>query len=245
MITGASAGIGEALARHIAVHCEHLVLVARRRELLEQLKEKVGDRAAVHLVVADVADHQPFQSALRQALTDLPAVDLLVMNAGISRHGEAGKHLQLPLFQSIYAVNLFGAIAAVDVVLPEMMAANRGHIVGVSSIAGYRGLPGAAAYCSSKSALWRALESLRCELADTALTISTIHPGFVETELTAKNKFKMPFLMDCDTAAAHMTRVILKRKIHDAFPWQYRWLYKLLRPMPDAMFYRIFKIVKR
>lgn len=242
IITGASSGIGAELARQIAPACKHLVLVARREELMQELAAEISD-CEVHVVAADVTDSESYIEKLTEALKPLPTCDLAVLNAGYGRFGKLTKP-QTANYLYTYGVNLFGAIATLDVVLPAMIEANQGHIVGIASIAAYRGLPKAGPYASSKSAFWRALESMRCELAHTDIRISTIHPGFIKTPMT-ENNGRMPFLMDCEPAVKKIVSAIDKRKIHYAFPWQMRWLSYGVRLIPDGLYWRLFRRGKK
>lgn len=244
LVTGASSGLGHALAKRAARDCEVLVVTARREEALRDLAESLGDQCRVVVVPLDLAEGERATRVLTESLRPLPPCDLAVLNAGMSKHLKPGDP-HYAVASATFQINLLGMVAALDAVLPGMKTRDKGHIVGISSVAGYRGLPGAAAYCASKAAMHNYLESLRCDCASSGIVISTIHPGFVRTAITAKNTFPMPFLMDLDPAADLMWRAVRRRKVHFAFPWQYRWLFRFLRLLPDSWYYRIFKRVKR
>ncbi len=241
VLTGASSGIGEVMVERLIPLCQDLVLVARRGELLEKIAAKaIGCR--VHVVAADVSDTSAYKEKLAQVLEPLPACQLVLLNAGMGHQHRITKE-QTEVFLQTYGVNLFGAIATLDVTLPAMLAANRGHIVGIASLAAYRGMATMAAYTSSKSALWRALESFRCELARTDISVTTIHPGFVETPMSAENKGKMPFLMDCPTAVNKIMKAIAAKKARYTFPWQFRLIFFFLRMVPDGIYARCYGLV--
>lgn len=245
IITGASSGIGAQLAREFASLSQHMVVTARREERLRSLAQELnGTGCQIHRLPGDLAGPESVTESLAQLLPSLPAPGLLILNAGIAQ-AVSHKGPFLETFRRVYDVNVFGAVAMIDAVLPWMLEHRQGHIVGVLSVAAYRGLPHWGPYCSSKAALWRALECLRLDLAHTGITVSTLHPSFVRTEMVDDVRAPMPFILPLPKAARIMRRAILRKTIHHGFPWQYRWAYRFLRPLPDAIYAWLFKCLSR
>ena len=203
VITGASSGIGAALARQFARDEVILALVARRREALEAVAKSVEEAGGTaHVFPADMADRGAVSKCFDAIQSELGAVDTLIANAGIGDPTPASRY-DAEVVDRIIQVNLLGVSYCIEAVLPQMVARQDGHIVGVGSLAGYRGLPGSAAYCASKAGLAALLESLR-RLRRYNVRVTTICPGFVKTPLTDRNRFPMPFLLELEDAAARM-----------------------------------------
>lgn len=241
-ITGASSGIGAALALHYASPGAMLSLVGRDRERLTEVVdscEKAG--AEVYAALVDVTNREALAAFLLEQDREKP-IDLLIANAGISAgtggvlHGEPADQVQ-----KIFDVNLTGVLNTIDPVLPEMAARGRGQIALMSSLAGFRGWPGAPAYCASKAAVRVYGESLRGALAKTGVGVSVICPGFVESRMTAVNDFPMPFLIDAPQAAKIIARGLAKDRGRISFPLRaaaFVWFVSLL---PDRIAQRILK----
>jgi short-subunit dehydrogenase len=233
VVTGASSGIGWALARALAAQGASVGLVARRREALEQLGAEIaeaGGRAAV--AVADVADRSAVVTAIRDLASRLGPVDLLVANAGVGAPTRLDP-FNVPEIEKMIRVNTLGTIYAIEAVLPDMLRRGRGHLAAVSSLGAYKGLPGESAYCASKAAINAFLEGLRIQLRGKGITVTTICPGFVRTPMTSVNEFSMPFVMEADEAARRIVAALRRRaKVYD-FPWQMSLLMKLTRWLPD------------
>jgi short-subunit dehydrogenase len=220
VITGASSGLGAYLARELSRRGAAVGLLARRAEKLEALAEEIrasGGKAA--WAEADVTDPDGLHGALDALETELGPVDVLVANAGYG-HPEAPHKFKPGRSQAMYDVNLFGLLHAVDWALPRFLERQGGHIVGVASVASYLGMPNSFSYCGSKAAMRVHLQSLRLSLKKYGIAVTTICPGFVESELTEKNKFPMPFLWKTERAARKMANIIQKRKGEVIFPWQ-------------------------
>lgn len=240
-LTGASSGLGAALAPLLAADGDVLILAARREAPLRALTERIcaaGGQAEA--VVLDVGDRAAVFAAIQAAEARHGAVETLILNAGISRPTPASG-FDGARVEQIIRTNVLGAAYCVEAALPAMRARGRGHIVGISSLAGYRGLPGSAAYSASKAALTNLLESLRVELQGTGVDVSVICPGFIKTPLTDTNTFKMPFLMETADGAAAIYAAIRARRRHAAFPWQLASLARLGRVLPHGLYDRIFK----
>lgn len=233
-ITGASSGIGEALARHYALHGATLGLVARRREQLEALQRELPGS---HLICpADVTDAEALNAAARDFMAQGGPPDIVIANAGVSAGTLTEYAADLAAFRRIFAVNVAGMFATFSPFVAPMRAAGRGRLVGIASVAGIRGLPGAGAYSASKAAAIAYLESLRVELHGSGVRVVTICPGYIATPMTAVNAYPMPFMLPADVAARRMARVIDAGRSYAVVPWQMGVVAKLLRVLPNPVF---------
>jgi short-subunit dehydrogenase len=233
VITGASSGIGWSLAKELARQGARVGLVARRRENLQRLAEEItaaGGTAAS--AAADVADRGATVAAVRELAARLGPIDLLVANAGVGAPTTVNP-VNTPQLETMFRVNVFGVIYAIEAALPAMVERRSGHIAAVSSVAAYKGLPGESGYCATKAAVNTFLEGLRIYLRDKNVAVTTICPGFVETPMTAVNKFKMPWLMSADRAAVLIARALARRKKVFNFPRRMAALMWLTRWLPD------------
>jgi short-subunit dehydrogenase len=238
LITGASSGIGRALAVEWAGRGASVGLVARREEELHRVAAEVEGAGGRALVLrADVRDAEEMKGAAARAVELWGRVDVLVANAGIATVKAAGDMVAQDV-SDVITVNFIGAANSVAAVLPHMLARRGGHLVAISSLASYRGLPKSAAYSASKAALSTFFESLRVDLAHSGVRVTTIHPGFIRTPLTARRK-KLPFLVEPDVAARKIVRAVERGRKTYAFPWQLASLVRLARLMPDALYDRI------
>ncbi|MGI9107138.1 MAG: SDR family NAD(P)-dependent oxidoreductase [Pyrinomonadaceae bacterium] len=239
LITGASSGIGEALAVEFGRRGAAVGLLARRAELLREVAGKVeaaGGRAFA--VAVDVREAKEVQAATTNVREHFGRIDALIANAGFGEITLA-RDFEIEVVTQILSVNLLGAMNCVAAVLPEMVARGSGQIVGISSLAAYRGLPGSGAYCASKAALSTFLESLRVELRASGVYVTTIHPGFVDTPMTQGRNQQMPYLLKADRAAQLMVRAIEARRRTYNFPWQLAAWARLGQLLPDALYDRM------
>ncbi len=239
IITGASSGIGFALAKELAWQGARVGLLARRRVPLAELAEEI--RAAGGLAAyatADVGDREAVRSAITELTTQLGPVDLLIANAGVGAPTTLNP-LNVHDFEKMYRVNVFGVVYSFDAVLGTMLQRGRGHLAAVSSLAGYKGLPGEWGYTSSKAAVNNLMEGLRIQLRDKGITVTNICPGFIQTPMTAKNQFWMPFLLDADTAARRIVAALARKKKVYNFPWGMSWLMGLTARLPDWLVARV------
>ncbi len=253
-LTGASSGIGAALARALARRGCRVALFARNAERLgvvrdecEALAREHSDDAVAPVVIAqtgDVTDRQRVADAVREAEEALGGLDVVILNAGIGEPVHVDR-LDAESVRRVFDVNLMGAVHGIEAALPGFLARGQGTIVGVSSVGGYRGLPQSAAYCASKSALATFLESLRLDLAPRGVDVLTVSPGFVRTPLTDRNRFRMPFLLPPDRAAEIIVRGIERRKREIHFPLRLSLAMKLLRILPIWMFDPLMKSISR
>ena len=223
ILTGASAGIGEALAVELAGRGWDLGLTARRLPALEALQQRI--RAAhpdrrVEVRALDVADPAAVQRVIPELAQALGGLDLIVANAGIGNAKRVGTG-NLATDIGIIQVNLIGAIATIDTAIPIMLAQGRGHIVGISSTASVRGLPTSASYSASKAGFHSYLEAARTELAAKGIQVTTISPGFIDTAINRHQPWR-PFLITAEQGAAKIANLIDRGVRHATvpfFPW--------------------------
>lgn len=217
MITGASSGIGAALAKELASRGARLFLIARRLKRLQALQAELEDEAAVYVASCDVAEKAEVQGAAAVLDNRLGGADVLVLNAGVGgRTNAAG--LDSAEVKRIFDINLMGAVYWLEAVLPMLLEQQEGSVVGISSLAGIRGLPGSAAYAASKAAMSVFLESMRLDLKPRGVRVLTVEPGFVDTELTAQTPQAMPFLMEAAEAAVRIAEAVVKGRSMLRFP---------------------------
>jgi short-subunit dehydrogenase len=235
LLTGASSGIGQALARALAADGCKVGLLARRREPLEALVAEITRANGVAaFAVADVQERVPTVAALRDLAARLGEVDLLVANAGVGIETRL-QPFNVEAMEKVIRVNLLGVLYAIEAVLPDMLRRGCGHLAAVSSLGAYKGLPGSQAYCASKAAINTFMEGLRIQLHGSGIAVTTICPGFVRTPMTQKNSFAMPWLMEPDAAARRIVGALKRRvKVYN-FPWQMTLLMKLTRWAPDGV----------
>jgi short-subunit dehydrogenase len=235
-LTGASSGLGWALAPLLAKDGDAVALAARREAPLQELGERIraaGGRAMP--IACDVNDRASVKAAVQRCESELGPVTRLVANAGIGGPTPAAKFDAFRAEEIIHT-NILGAIYSIDAALPGMLQRGAGHIVGICSLAGFRGIPGTSAYCASKAGLMTLLDSFRIELRPRGIFVTTICPGYVKTELTAGRKIKMPFLMELDDAARSIHSAIRKRKRLHLFPWPLALFVRFGRLLPAALY---------
>ncbi|HEX4824540.1 MAG TPA: SDR family NAD(P)-dependent oxidoreductase [Candidatus Polarisedimenticolaceae bacterium] len=239
LVTGASSGIGRSLARQLADQGTKVACVARRGDLLDGLVAEIRDHGGTALpLVADVRDRCAVHAAAAQAERDLGPIDLLIANAGIGQAMPL-KEFDAAAFEDTIRTNLLGAVYAVEAVLPGMISRGAGHIVGISSLAAYRGLPETQAYGASKAALNSFLEGVRAEVRPRGVFVTTICPGFIRTPMTSKNTHPMPFLLESDEAARRILRAIRNRRRVYNFPLPMAAFTKLVHFLPAGLVDRI------
>ncbi len=235
VITGASSGLGRGLAKWFAERGVKVYAAARREEALTELRDEClktgGQLVPLRL---DVANAQETMQTLQRVDDECGGVDVVIANAGVGLVTNA-KRLDWADVQQTIDVNVTGASATLCALLPRMVERKKGHLVGVSSLAAWRGLPKSAAYSASKAWLAIFLEGLRVDLLGTGVEVTSIHPGFVKTEMTEKNKHPMPFLLETDDAVERMARAIVRRDAEYAFPWQLSSVMRMAKVMPNAM----------
>lgn len=235
-ITGASSGIGEALAIELAKRGARLGILARREDVLKKIAAKI--KGEVLILPADVTDAKAVKDAAEKLKGKFGRIDVLIANAGIGGITDT-KTIDAELIAKIININLNGTVNSVAAVVPIMLEQKSGHIVGISSLAGYRGLKKSSAYSASKAGMSTFLESVRLDLQDAGIDVSIIHPGFIKTPLTSGRENKMPFLLELETGTNKIIRAIEKRKKSYAFPWQLASLVRLGMIFPVFLYDQI------
>ena len=236
-LTGASSGIGEALARLYAARGATLGLLARRAEMMQRLGEGLATRCEIY--PADVRDADAVKAAAGDFIAKHGAPDIVVGNAGVSYGTVTGHESDLPAFRETLDINVMGLVNTFQPFVEPMRARGRGSLVGIASVAGFRGLPGSGAYCASKSAAIAYLESLRLELRGSGLKVTTLCPGFIATPMTARNRYPMPFIIEADDAARRFARAIDAGKSYAVIPWQMAIVGRILKILPDFVYDRM------
>jgi NAD(P)-dependent dehydrogenase (short-subunit alcohol dehydrogenase family) len=234
VISGASSGIGLALARHYLERGATVAAFARRGTLLQALAVEFPGQ--VYCYALDVRDAPAIQRAASDFMSRAGIPDIVMANAGVSR-GTLTEYVEdEEVFQNIMDINVVGMVKTFQPFLAAMRAEKKGTLVGVASVAGFRGLPGSGAYSASKAAAISYLESLRVELHGSGLNVVTICPGYIRTPMTQVNTYPMPFIMDPDKAAMRMARVIEQGKSFAVVPWQMGLAGWFLKRLPNFLY---------
>ena len=239
-ITGGSSGIGQALAWRYHQAGFRLALVARRVGEIEAWAARQGlgpDQCQAY--AADVADTDSIVAAAQRCIAQQGLPDVVIANAGISVGMDTAVRSDIDVLARTLATNNVGLAATFHPFVAPMVARGSGTLVGIASVAGVRGLPGHGAYCASKAAVVSYCESLRGELRGSGVRVVTIAPGYVDTPLTRKNRYGMPFLMQAEDFADQAWRTITAGRSYRVIPWQMGVVAKLLRLLPDPLFDRI------
>ncbi|MEX8505327.1 SDR family oxidoreductase [Leptothrix ochracea] len=239
-LTGASSGIGQALALAYARQGWRLALVARRVESVRIWVEQAGIAAErVRIYAADVSDRQSIIAAAESCLNTWGVPEIVVACAGISHGIDTAERADLDVFEDLLQTNLLGLAATFHPFLAPMRVRQSGTLVGVASVAGIRGLPGHGGYCASKAGVISYCESLRMELAPHKVRVVTLLPGFIETPMTRGNPYPMPFLMPVDKFAEQALRAIAAGRAYRVIPWPMAWVVRLLRWAPAVLLDRV------
>ena len=240
-ITGASSGIGQALALRFYRAGWRLALVARRGESLQQWRDAQGlDPARCEVYPADVRDLPGITGAGQACIARQGLPDVVIANAGISVGMDTADLADLEVLRATFETNNLGMAATFQPFVEPMRQRARGCLVGIASVAGIRGLPGHGAYCASKAAVISYCESLRGECRPFGVKVVTIAPGYIDTPLTQRNRYKMPFLLSAEAFADRAFRSILAGHRFRVIPWQMGVVAALMRVLPDALFDRLF-----
>ena len=240
-ITGASSGLGQALALRFYQAGWRLALVARRGDELRQWALAQGlDGTRFEVYAADVRDVAGITGAGRSCALRQGLPDVVIANAGISVGIDTADLADLEVLRATFETNNLGMAATFQPFVEAMRQRGRGTLVGIASVAGIRGLPGHGAYCASKAAVISYCESLRGECRPFGVKVVTIAPGYVDTPLTQRNRYKMPFLLSAQVFADRAFRSILAGHRLRVIPWQMGVVAALMRVLPDALFDRLF-----
>ena len=238
-ITGASSGIGAALAKAYADRGDDCVLVARRGDALDALRATLPRPDAHRVETVDVTDATALDAAARAVIADAGVPDIVIANAGISGGTETGRTGDLAAFRRIIETNVVATVATFAPFIAAMKAApprpGGRRLVVMASVAGIRGLPGSGAYSASKAAVIAYGESLRIELRGTGIRVVIVAPGFIDTPMTVGNPYPMPFLMPVDAFAERALRAIDAGRSFVVIPWPMGWLARVLRVLPDRL----------
>lgn len=237
ILTGACGGLGRALAAELLAAGARVALVGLQRPVLEQLAATAPGRCAIY--TPDVADTQAMQAMAADWMARFGTPDLVLANAGVAGGFDTERADDLAVLRRMLEINLVGVATTFQPFLAPMKAAGRGTLVGVASVAGWRGMPGNGAYCASKGGLIRYLESLRAELRGTGLRVCTVSPGYLRTQLTAANRFAMPGLLEPDAAARALLGRAARGEEHIVLPRRMGWLSRALSLLPAPLHDRL------
>lgn len=241
-VTGAGSGIGRALALRLARDGWNVAVSARTEQDLVRLAAEVPDR--LHPFPLNVTDAEATLNTVARIEDRLGPIDLVVLNAGTYSRDTADQ-FDADAFRATVDVNLMGSVHCLAALLPRMLARGAGHIAIVASVVGYVGLPGAVAYGATKAALINMCEALYPQLAARNVSLSVINPGFVDTPLTQKNDFPMPFMISADEAVDHIMAGLKSKRFEIAFPWKMVLSLKLLAVLPAPLFFAITRRMMR
>jgi short-subunit dehydrogenase len=241
LITGASSGLGQAMALHYARRGDRLALVARRGDAIKAWLS-ASDISAGHyeIYIADVSDADSMVAMALACMARQGVPDVVIANAGISIGVDSSLRTDLDVMARIFATNVLGVAATFGPFIAQMVARGSGTLVGIGSVAGIRGLPGHGGYCASKAAVISYCESLRGELRPSGVKVVTLSPGYIATPLTQNNSYRMPFLMQPGAFAEKACRAIDAGNSYRVIPWQMGVVAKLLRLLPNPWFDRLF-----
>ncbi|HUF05100.1 MAG TPA: SDR family NAD(P)-dependent oxidoreductase [Aridibacter sp.] len=238
-LTGASSGIGAEMAVQMARKGAIPGLLARRESELEKVAESVRSAGGeARVFSADVTDAGAVRAAADEFRYEYGRIDILIANAGIGGNNRETQMVDPEAVAKVININLLGSVNSVAAVLPEMLEKGSGHLVAVSSLAGYRGLPKSAAYSGSKAGMNAFFEGLRVDFGPRGIDVSVIAPGFIKTPLTSGRKTKLPFLLETEDGAARIVRAIEKKKKFHAFPWQLATIVRLASFLPPSLYDR-------
>jgi short-subunit dehydrogenase len=233
LITGASSGLGEALALHYATQENALVLIARREERLADVASRCIEQGAeVEILVADVNDFERMREIGTEICTK--PIDRIILNAGISV-GHNGGVTPFEDFYRLFQTNFLSVHALLEPIIPKLIEQKSGEIVFISSLASLLTMPTSIAYSSSKRALNAYAEGLHYQLKPHGITVMTIMPGFIDSEMTRKNRFKMPFLLKTNEGVARIVHAIERKKIRYAFPFRFYLMIRIVLLFPQSL----------
>lgn len=242
VVSGASSGLGLALARHYLERGAVVAIYARRAELLQALAAQFPGH--VHIYPLDVRDAVAQRAAAQDFLARVGTPDIVIANAGVSIGTLTRYAEDSDVFQHVLDINVMGAVKTFQPFVAAMREAGRGQLVGIASVAGFRGLPGSGAYSASKAAFISYLESLRLEMRGSGVKVVTLCPGYIRTPMTDINPYPMPFMLEADDAARRIARTIERGCSFKVVPWQMALVGRVLKLLPNWLFDLAFAKVK-
>jgi len=226
------------LARYYLGRGAIVAVIARRRDLLQALSEQFPGQVQVYAL--DVRDAAAMQAAAQDFIAHHGTPDIVIANAGVSVGTLTEYAEDIDAFRQVMDINVLGMVATFQPFVAAMRTARRGTMVGIASVAGFRGLPGAGAYSASKAAAISYLESLRVELYGSGVEVVTLCPGYIKTPMTEANPYHMPFILEADEAARRMARVIASGKSFAVVPWQMGLVGRVLKLLPNWLYDALF-----
>ena len=230
LVTGAGSGLGRQLARDFAAEGAAIAAVDLQSQALSKLADEFAGRRFAQ-AAADVCDRASLREAACTLARQLGPIDILIANAGIGIETSALAFRAADIEAQIQ-VNLIGVANSVEAVLPEMLERQRGHLVAISSLASYRGLPKMLGYCASKAGVSSLMEGLRAELEPQGICVTTICPGWIRTPLTKNINVPQPHIMELPYASARIVAAVRARRSYLAFPAAAAWQVRLLKWLP-------------
>lgn len=240
-ITGASSGIGAALAREYARQGASLGLLARRGDTLDALIATLPHPERHRSYAVDVRDHTALASAAADFLACMGGADIVIACAGVSHGTLTEENADLAVFNTVFATNVNATVATFAPFIKPLKAQHGARrLVAIGSVAAIRGMRGAGAYCASKAAVHAYAEALRVELHGSGIRVVTLAPGYIDTPMTRQNRFPMPFLMPAARFASAAVRAIARGDSYRVLPWQMGIVAKLLRLLPNRLFDLLF-----
>lgn len=236
-LTGATSGIGRALTTRLLREGKRVALTGRSKDTLDEFISGLNvDEDTVLSVPADVSSQDEIKSGYSLIKEAWGVPDMVIANAGTHINMPASE-IDIEKCRKLFEINLFGAVSTLLVGLPDMLERGSGHLVGVGSLSSYRGLPLAAAYGATKSALNNFLQSLRFDVETYGVSVTAINPGFVKTPLTDLNDYPMPFIVEAEEAAEYIWAGLSKKKMEIHFPAAFSWPCKFLRILPYPIYH--------
>ena len=242
-VTGASSGIGRALSIKFANNGWKVLASARRLDLLKKLDKESINLNAIIPIKMDISNREIVSSQVNKTIKKYGIPDIVLLNAG-TNNPNSKNIFSIEETEQIFKINFFGTLNCLHALLPFLKKKNKSQVIFMSSVAGYRGLPYAAAYCSSKSAITTFAESIYNQCKSSGIAVRVINPGFVKTPLTDKNKFKMPMIIAVEKAADIMyKKIIFSKKFEINCPWLFCFIMKILRVLPNSLYFSLTQLL--
>ena len=242
-VTGASSGIGKALSVKFANSGWKVLASARRLDLLKKLDKESNSLNSIIPIKMDITNKKTVSSQVNKTIKKYGIPDIVLLNAG-TNNPNSKNIFSIEETEQIFKINFFGTLNCLHALLPFVKKKINSQIIFMSSVAGYRGLPYAAAYCSSKSAITTFAESIYNQCKNLGIAIRVINPGFVKTPLTDKNKFKMPMIIPVEKAADIIyKKIIFSKKFEINCPWLFCFIMKILRVLPNSVYFSLTQLL--